>query len=376
MSRTAFWLFFNSIGKGNLRLRDGDSINIFFSSKIIHFVLQTDDLHLKGFYGRMKPYCKKIHNALGGIMKTGALIAASGIHLNIPDFDPTIRMGDTSIIKKMIITLQHADVDPIVVITGHNAQNIEKHLARMGVVFLRNDDYRNRDMFHAVQMGIDYLQRECGRIFVMPVDVPLFTSASLRMLLDGKKDAVCPVFNGKPGHPILLGSGLFGDILNYKGNNGLWGAVTAKGREVEYIDVNDEGILFELETEEDLLRMRQSATRSREPLRYSLQLKIGRNELVFGPGILQFLELVDRTGSMQTACRQMNISYSKGLKMIGLAEKETGRPLLERRAGGSEGGVSFLTEEGRLFVRNYIDMREELERCSEGLFEKYFGGGK
>lgn len=309
-------------------------------------------------------------------MKTGAVIAASGIHLNIPDFDPTLRMGDTSIIKKMIITLQHAGVDPIVVITGHNAQNIEKHLAKMSVVFLRNGDYRDRDMFHAVQMGVQYLNRECDRIFVMPVDVPLFNSASLRLLLNGKKDAVCPVFNGKPGHPILLGNGLFGDVLNYRGNNGLWGAVTAGGREIEYIDVNDEGVLFELETEEDIERLRHSVSRNREPLRYNLQLKLGRNELVFGPGILQFLELVDRTGSMQTACRQMNISYSKGLKMISLAEKETGRPLLERRAGGSEGGISFLTEEGRVFVRNYIEMREELERCAEGLFVKYFGGAK
>jgi molybdate transport repressor ModE-like protein len=305
-------------------------------------------------------------------MKTGAIIAAAGIPSNMPGFDPTIAMGDTSIIKKIVITLQHAGIEPIVVVTGHKAQTIEKHLARMGVVFLRNEDYRNSDMLGAVWIGIEYLKKECNRVFVMPVDVPLFSSESLSLLMGGKGSAVCPVFDGKPGHPILLNNDLFEDILTYQGSNGLWGALTSGGHEVEYIEVDDEGILFELETREDLDRLLQVTAEQREPLRYSLQLKIGRNDLIFGPGILQFLELVDRTGSMQTACRQMNISYSKGLKMIGLAEKETGLTLLERHAGGSEGGVSFLTKEGRDFINKYIYMRKELEEHADRVFCEYF----
>lgn len=306
-------------------------------------------------------------------MKTGAIITAAGMPVHLPDYDPTIKMGDTSVIKKIIITLQKADVKPIVVVTGYKAQNVEKHLAHMGVVFLRNDDYMQSDMLHAVCIGIDYLKRECKRIFVIPADIPLFTSTSLDLLMEGTKSAVCPVYNGKPGHPILLKNDLFEDILTYHGSNGLWGAVTSTGHELEYMDVDDVGILLELDSQEDVDRLRQIYATRRDPLRYSLQLKVGRDELVFGPGILQFLELVDRTGSMQTACRQMNISYSKGLKMIGLAEKETGLGLLERHAGGSEGGVSFLTEDGRNFIEKYICMRGELEECAEKLFLQYFG---
>ena len=87
-------------------------------------------------------------------MKTGAVITASGVPSSLPDFDPTVMIGDTSIIKKIIITLQNAGVDPITVVTGHNAQNIEKHLSKMGVVFLRNDDYQSNEMFYSVQIGI------------------------------------------------------------------------------------------------------------------------------------------------------------------------------------------------------------------------------
>ena len=58
-------------------------------------------------------------------MKTGAVIAASGIPQNMPDFDPTIMAGDTSVIKKIVITLQRTGVDPIIVVTGHKADLVE-----------------------------------------------------------------------------------------------------------------------------------------------------------------------------------------------------------------------------------------------------------
>jgi Uncharacterized MobA-related protein len=307
-------------------------------------------------------------------MKTGAIIAAAGIPANIPEYNPTVMMGDTSVIKKIIITLQKSDVEPIVVVTGYKAEILEKHAARMGVIFLRNENFMQSDMFHAVCTGLNYLKDECEQVFVIPADIPSFSSTSLDLLSGGTASAVCPVFHGKPGHPILLRSDLFYEILSYKGSNGLWGAVTSGGHVVEYIDVDDEGVLLELGSEEDLERLQIHSSKQREPLRYTMQLKVGRNELVFGPGILQFLELVNRSGSMQNACRQMHISYSKGLKMISLAEKETGLALLERHAGGSEGGVSFLTREGRKFIDSYNCMNDELEIYAEKLFRQYFGG--
>jgi len=307
-------------------------------------------------------------------MKTGAVIAAAGIPVNMPDFDPTIMLGDTSIIKKIIITLQKTGVDPIVIVTGYKAEILEKHVAQMGVVFLRNPDYMHSDMFHTVRIGMEYLKKECGQVFVMPADVPLFSAESLSLLMGANGMAVCPVHDGVTGHPILLKKELFEDVLDYDGDDGLKGAIDSSGYEAEFVDVDDEGILLELDSRDDLDRLRQASTKRKAPLRYNIQLKLGRNELVFGPAILQFLELVGRTNSMQTACKQMHISYSKGLRMINLAEKETGIPLLERHSGGSEGGVSFLTPAGKDFLYSYNCMKGELEIYAKKLFEQYFGG--
>ena len=305
-------------------------------------------------------------------MKTGAIIAAGGKSINVPGFDPTFMMGETSAIKKIIITLQKAKIGPIVIVTGHKAEEIEKHAAGMGVIFLRNENYLDSDMFDAVRTGVKYLKTECERIFVIPADIPFFSSTSLDLLMSAESSAVCPSFKGKPGHPILIKNDLYEAILNYQGTNGLWGAVTSCGNEVTYINVEDEGILLEVDTKENLEKLVKLSSKIKEPLRYEIELKLGRNELVFDPFILQFLETVDRVKSMQTACKQMHISYSKGLKLIGKVERETGLTLLERHAGGSEGGVSFLTPEGREFINGYICMKGELQVCAEQLFEQYF----
>ena len=57
----------------------------------------------------------------------------------------------------------------------------------------------------------------------------------------------------------------------------------------------------------------------------------------------QFLSLIDYTGSIQTACRQLHISYTKGWNLIKAAEGQMGFPVLETQSGGAKGGGSRLT---------------------------------
>ena len=56
---------------------------------------------------------------------------------------------------------------------------------------------------------------------------------------------------------------------------------------------------------------------------------------------------------MLSACQVQGISYSKAWKMVKLAEEQLGLTFLERQTGGSGGGSSSLTEEGRQFIARY-----------------------
>lgn len=74
---------------------------------------------------------------------------------------------------------------------------------------------------------------------------------------------------------------------------------------------------------------------------------------VFGPGIAELLERIDRCESIRTATQEMHVAYSKAWTMLRSCEQALGFTLIERKVGGSNGGGSVLTEQGRQMLERY-----------------------
>ena len=109
------------------------------------------------------------------------------------------------------------------------------------------------------------------------------------------------------------------------------------------------------------------------PLRPSVRFRLAKNDTFFGPGVAEFLILVDQSNSMQTACKEMEMSYSKGWKIIKKAEQYLGYSLIESKSGGASGGSSHLTPEAKELLTRYQCMEKELKAATAQLFETYFG---
>lgn len=307
-------------------------------------------------------------------MKTGAVIVAAGTSSYMEDFKPMLKIDGTTVIKRIITTLKQADVEDIVVVTGDRAEKLEKHISHMGVICMRNERFFETEMLDSVIIGLKYLNQKCNGIFLVPVDIPLFSERSLGILLNNTADILIPTYNGKEGHPVLISSGMIPLLLSYHGTDGLRGAIEYSRKRVMQIPVEDEGILLHVNTENDYekLKLRELKIHKAQELFYDMQLTLSKEKTFFGPGTAEFLMLVEQTGSMQTACRCMNMSYSKAWKMVNLAEEQLGFSLLIRHAGGQEGGSSELTEEGKEFVKHFIDFQSEAKVAVKKLFKKYF----
>ena len=78
-------------------------------------------------------------------------------------------------------------------------------------------------------------------------------------------------------------------------------------------------------------------------IRPSIRLTLEKEERFFGPGVADLLELVEEKGSIQGACSEMGMSYSKSWKIIKRAERELGYPLLSSHNGGTAGGTVSYT---------------------------------
>lgn len=305
-------------------------------------------------------------------MKTGAVIIAAGHKSTVSRFQPMLPIGDSTAIRRIIITLKRAGIEPVVVVTGQCADEVEKHIAGLRVICLRNQDYDHTQMYNSICMGLNYIEDLCDRVFVLPAKFPMFLPDTIQKMMGSGAMAACPVYDGRRGHPVLVSNGLISRLLNYKGDRGLRGALRQADIDacLEEIPVEDEGIIMAVETDEDCAH--GSLGRERLEVYPQIQLTLERNEGFFGPQAAQFLSLIDHTGSMQTACRQMHMSYTKGWKILKEAERQLGYPLLVTQSGGAEGGFSQLTPKSRDFLERYLRMEKELRQEGERLFKKYF----
>ena len=137
-------------------------------------------------------------------MRTGAVIIAAGHKSTISRFQPMLPVGDSTVIRRIIITLKRAGIEPVVVVTGQKADEVEKHIAGLRVICLRNQDYEQTQMYYSICMGLNYIEDLCDRVFVLPAKVPMFLPDTIPVSythLDVYKRQV-PEDNGnrRPGH--------------------------------------------------------------------------------------------------------------------------------------------------------------------------------
>lgn len=96
-------------------------------------------------------------------------------------------------------------------------------------------------------------------------------------------------------------------------------------------------------------------------------------EPVFGRGRRFLLKAIDKYGSINQAAKEINISYRKAWSYIKAMEERLGIKLVERQAGGRNGGGALLTKEAREFLRKYEMMEEGIREMVDERFRQIFG---
>ncbi|MBI5025211.1 MAG: winged helix-turn-helix domain-containing protein [Nitrospirae bacterium] len=98
-------------------------------------------------------------------------------------------------------------------------------------------------------------------------------------------------------------------------------------------------------------------------------------EPVFGRGRRFLLHAIDKYGSINQAAKEINISYRKAWSYIKAMEERLGIKLVERHAGGKNGGGATLTDEAKEFLKKYELMEEGIREIVDERFREIFGEG-
>lgn len=80
-------------------------------------------------------------------------------------------------------------------------------------------------------------------------------------------------------------------------------------------------------------------------------------ERFFGPGPVKLLELINDTGSINQAAKQMEMSYKKAWEIVNSLNTDARQPFVVTQTGGNSGGGSTITDEAKAVIAWYKEMR-------------------
>jgi molybdenum cofactor cytidylyltransferase len=158
-------------------------------------------------------------------------------------------------IERIVGALKHTKVGNVIVILGHNADEMRRQIEHLPVEILLNPDYKLGQL-SSLQVGVRRLETEtdCDGMLVHLVDHPYIDPQLVAIMIkrfyeSGSLIAV-PRHNGRRGHPVIFSRKLFSELLAAPMDQGAKAVVNAHRDDTLEVDTHDEGITVDIDTPE------------------------------------------------------------------------------------------------------------------------------
>jgi len=182
-----------------------------------------------------------------------AVVLAAGWSSRTSNYKMTLPLGEKTVLEHTVDALLSV-CSKVIVVAGHNADKCRRVLEdRKEVKIITNPDFE-KGMFSSVKQGVKELASDT--FFVLPGDQPMVRPQTLTRILATDGDIVNPSFKGKKGHPVLFRNDCRQGILDMSKEGILRDFIHSRGAEV--VDVEDEGVLLDIDTDEDYEKIKRT----------------------------------------------------------------------------------------------------------------------
>jgi molybdenum cofactor cytidylyltransferase len=152
-----------------------------------------------------------------------------------------------------------AQLSPVVVVTGHQREQVEEALKGLPVTFLNNKDFA-AGMSTSLQVGLNAMPAESDGAVVALGDMPLITAAEIGQLVNAfnpveGRAIVVPTRRGKRGNPVLWARRFFGEMTAAGGDMGARHLFEAYPEAVVEVEMAGDGVLTDIDTPQALARL-------------------------------------------------------------------------------------------------------------------------
>lgn len=189
-----------------------------------------------------------------------AIILAAGESKRMGQPKMLLPWREGTVLTHVLSVFREAGIEDIVVVTGGAKEQVETLVAGLGVRTIFNEAFQTGEMLSSIQCGVRALTRQTGAVLIGLGDQPQVQAGSVRRVCEAyfekKSSLVVPSYQMRRGHPWLAARPLWDDLLKLELPASPRDFLNAHAAEIQYVIVDDPGILADLDTPQDYLKFK------------------------------------------------------------------------------------------------------------------------
>jgi molybdenum cofactor cytidylyltransferase len=183
-----------------------------------------------------------------------AIILAAGSSRRMGTQKLLLPFRDSTIIETVLHNVLQSKVDSTLVVLGADRTRIGKVIDQLPVETCYNEDHES-GMLSSIICGFRALPEDTGTVLVFLGDQPGITPDVTNQVISAYNESlhgiVVPVYDHRRGHPLLVDYKYRSDIAKLDLEKGLRFLMHLFPADVLEVEINEPGILMDIDTMED-----------------------------------------------------------------------------------------------------------------------------
>ena len=159
---------------------------------------------------------------------------------------------DQPMLRTVVEAALATELDPVIVVTGHEREQVEAALGGLDVQFVPNRDFASGQA-SSVKAGITAVPGWCDGAMILLGDMPRVCPGEINAIIDafaGEASIVVPHYGGQRGNPVIFGRAHFAALEELTGDKGARDLLSGPG--VTLVEMESDAVLKDIDTPEVL----------------------------------------------------------------------------------------------------------------------------
>jgi molybdenum cofactor cytidylyltransferase len=189
-----------------------------------------------------------------------AIILAAGLSSRMGFPKQLLELGSRTLLRIVVENVLASAVDEVLVVTGCRDEEVSAAIKDLPVKIVFNPHY-GQGQGSSLALGVKAINVMTTAFMVFMCDQPLISPDLINTVIREFKErqslALRPIYQDMPGHPVIFSYSVSTELEALKGDEGARKVLEKLGNQVDYLPVQDEAVILDVDTPESYKKLKQ-----------------------------------------------------------------------------------------------------------------------